>query len=119
MTDSTLWLARLTTAVGHLAAEPAAQVAYLASIGTAGLADELALEFEDAYNVLRPGLPQLNVPESAVEKLSRLEALLDEMSAGHQAELWTPGALQTSGYWSEVRRLATDVGHDLDGVAKG
>jgi hypothetical protein len=59
---------------------------------------------------------RLNVPQSAVEKLVRLDGLLDEMSGPQHAELWTPDAPKTSENWSEVRRLAIDVLYDLDGV---
>ena len=90
MTDWSLWFGQLIRTVRNLASEPDAQKAYLASLGTEGSADELALEFDDMYRPLVHQLDQLNVPHSAVEKLARLDEL--------------------------VRRLAADVVDDLDGV---
>jgi hypothetical protein len=113
MTDWALWLDRLVTAVDHLAAEPVAQKAYLASEGFEGSVDELALEFDDLYVPLAPQLAQLDIPHLAIEKLIRLDELLARMSGPQHAELWEPDALVTSHEWSEVRRLASGIVRDI------
>ena len=116
MTDWNLWLVQLVRTLRNLASEPEAQKAFLASLGTAGSNDELALEFDDIYRPLVHQFAQLNVPHSTVDKLARLDGLLDEMSGPQHHELWEPDALQTSERWAEVRRLAADVVSDLDGI---
>jgi hypothetical protein len=116
MTDWSLWLVQLVRTLRNLASEPDAQKAFLVALGSWDNTDELALEFDDIYRPLVHHLGELNVPQSAVEKLARLNELLDEMSGPQNAELWGPDALKTSERWAEVRRLAADILSDLDGV---
>jgi hypothetical protein len=119
MTDWSLWLVQLLRTLRNLASGPDAQKAFLVDLGTGDSADELALEFDDMYRPLVHQFDELNVPHSTVEKLARLDGLLDEMSGPQHAELWESDALQTSEQWSEVRRLAADVISDLDGMTNG
>jgi hypothetical protein len=114
MTDWVAWHARLVATLGHLAAEPVGQKAYLISIGVEGSADELALEFDDAYRPLIPHMAELKISGLAIAKLARLNDVLTEMSGADHLELWETAALETSNNWSQIRRLATEIIHDLE-----
>jgi hypothetical protein len=106
-------LARLATAVQHLAADADAQQAYLQNLGTPDSADELALEFDDLYRPLLSRIDEFDVPPLVAEKLAQLDSRLREMSGPEQFELWTPAALRTAEAWRMVRASAADVLVDL------
>jgi hypothetical protein len=103
--------AALRGTVTRLAAEPDAQLAYLKHIMRGIDAwpslDELALEFDDEYERVRPdsGPEAETLSPAAVEALALLDARLDAMSGEANAHLWEPAALNGP-EWTEVRRLA-------------
>jgi hypothetical protein len=88
--------------VERLAASAQEQEAYLRRLGTAPSADELALEFSDAFLV-----EQRNLDESARNAALVLDQYLSELSRPEKAELWTIGALYGASEWARVRELAT------------
>jgi hypothetical protein len=95
-------------AVSRLAAEPAAQRAYLASLGLSADVDELALEFNDvaaARDDMR-ALSELSADEHRA--VAEIDRLLRHMSGEANAHLWTQGALVTSARWKEVRVRAQE-----------
>lgn len=99
----------LETAVRHLAANPDEQIEYLAGLDTQGNADELALEFDDAY---RPARAQL--PLDLSRGLDQLDDLLRSFSGQPNSEEWTLEALSRSSRWAEVRDVARAIlGNDV------
>ena len=94
---------QLRAAVVRLAWAADAQIEYLHGIGVGGLADELALEFDDAFAVHR-ACPGSLGPAGPV--LADLDRALDRMSGEANARLWTGQALQSATEWREVRALA-------------
>ncbi|WP_410669524.1 hypothetical protein [Amycolatopsis sp. cmx-4-68] len=79
------------------------QQAWLREIGVPGLADELALEFDDFYEPLGRSLGH----GDATPVLAELDALLTRMSGEVNAHLWRPDALTSEPDWQRVRELAT------------
>jgi hypothetical protein len=93
----------LRAAVTRLASPADAQIAYLHGIGVGGLADELALEFEDLLATHRTTLGP------AGQVLTELDQVLERMSGEANAHLWTDLALQSAPEWREVRDLAAQA----------
>lgn len=98
-------------AIKRLAAPADEQENYLRQLGTAPLADELALEFSDAlgyqHGVLTP---------VALATARELDAQLTTMSGEHNASLWTLDALHTASEWNRVRELAKRALTEQDSV---
>jgi hypothetical protein len=94
----------LRAAVVRLAWAGDAQIEYLHDIGVGGLADELALEFDDRFAVHR-ACPDSLGPAGGV--LADLDRALERMSGEANAHLWTDQALSSASEWHEVRALAT------------
>jgi hypothetical protein len=92
---------QLDNAVARLAMPPTEQVAYLASLGVGRLADELALEFDDAYQPVAPLLEELDAPEELRGDLKSLDRALtsDDIE-------WPIAAVGESAAWAEIRYLA-------------
>lgn len=95
---------QLREALVRLRSSAKNQEAYLRQLGTAPSADELALEFSDAFGVLEGELD-----EPAFAAASRLDSYLEEMSSSEHAELWTIRALHTAPEWAHVRELAEEA----------
>jgi len=93
----------LRAAVVRLAWTSDAQIEYLHGIGVGGLADELALEFDDLFAVHRT-CPDSLGPAGCV--LADLDRTLERMSGEVNAHLWTDQALRSASEWHEVRALA-------------
>ncbi|MFI6101281.1 hypothetical protein ACIA8G_37530 [Lentzea sp. NPDC051213] len=91
----------LKEAVGRLAMPADAQRAWLESIGTAPLADELALEFDDAL------IRHRAVSTEAAALVARINGLLEDMSG--PGPVWHVDALATAPQWAEVRALAQEA----------
>jgi hypothetical protein len=99
---------QLDNAVARLAIPPTEQLAYLASIGVGGLADELALEFDDAYQPVAPLLEELEAPEELREDLTSLDQALTSDSLE-----WSIAAVGESDAWAEIRHLAMRIASAL------
>ncbi|MCK9517410.1 MAG: hypothetical protein M0R74_00060 [Dehalococcoidia bacterium] len=100
-------LGMLRVAVSHLAAEPGTQLAYLEDLDTTECADELALEFDDAFSASHSLLESGKLSESAMVALRALDAKLGAMPP--RDDLWTREALQNAPEWVEVRQTARHV----------
>jgi hypothetical protein len=96
-------LRRLWWAVLDLAGPYEHHLKDLRELGEAGAYAKLALEFSDAYALVRGTLPA-----NAVAKLDRLDAALHDMSGPERAELWHPDAV-TGTEWNRLRMLATNA----------
>ncbi|MEV6598561.1 hypothetical protein AB0M36_17040 [Actinoplanes sp. NPDC051346] len=84
-----------------------AQVAWLQQLftDTARSVDELALEFDDGFQ-LAPAFIELGwLNAAALPALEQLDARLDAMSSDHNAELWQLDGLARED-WDRVRGLA-------------
>jgi len=93
----------------RLASSADEQRAYLRKLGTAPLADELALEFSDLLPVVQDTLD-----ESARRVARRLDEYLVGFSGEANAELWTVDALERAPEWTRVRDLANELLRHLD-----
>lgn len=90
--------------VERLSAPAHEQQAYLERLGTAPSADELGLEFDDAYAAIRPTLP-----ERLADVAARLDRYLASLSDDENTELWTVAALASAPEWQRVRELAKEL----------
>ncbi|MBM2614391.1 hypothetical protein JIG36_02315 [Actinoplanes sp. LDG1-06] len=84
-----------------------AQAAWISRLSTetAQLLDELALDFDDGFQLV-PAFVELGwLNAAALAALRRLDAQLDAMSGDHNAELWSVDALARE-EWDRVRSLA-------------
>ncbi|MEW2275624.1 hypothetical protein GA0115256_14417 [Streptomyces sp. DconLS] len=77
--------------------------------------DELALEFDDVFLLLAGSQQEEPLDEEAMRKLRLIDAVLEEMSGGENAERWSREALATDEGWHQVRALARDVLVSLQG----
>ncbi|MFI7598879.1 hypothetical protein [Actinoplanes sp. NPDC049681] len=93
--------------VAVLALPPDAQVAWLHELftGTGRPVDELALEFDDGFQ-LAPAFIELGwLNAAALPALEQLGVRLEAMSGEHNAELWHVDGLAHED-WDRVRGLA-------------
>lgn len=105
-------MAALREAVKNLSLSSSLQVKYIHSLSCnaeAPLADELALEFDDAYSPFKENLDELNWSEDARSKLLELDALLNEMSMPRNRHLWCVDAVENSREWQAVREKAAHI----------
>lgn len=109
MSRSGLGIAQLVAALQRLAADPAVQTAYLASLGVNPSLDELALEFDDAYRIVQPRFRELGVSPQAIARLARVDDALAKMSGARNAQLWESSALASSDAWAKLRSLASEA----------
>lgn len=83
------------------------------------LTDELALDFDDGYQLA----PQLKegglISEKAFDLLSQIDRILEEMSDRLRGNVWNDEALKENPVWEECRILArkalTELNEDLPG----
>lgn len=94
---------QILAALGNLSATADAQIAYLAGLGIADCADELALELSDL--IVEHKQP-VGLSDRQFHAISRVTKTLDRMSGAQNSALWTVEALRHSEEWAEIRRLA-------------
>ena len=87
----------------RLASSPEEQKLYLENLKVAPLADELALEFEDALLIFRSRLTA-----SQIEFVEEIDNLLNQMSNGSE-DLWHVNALSNNPSWQAVRVKAKEA----------
>ncbi|GAB7042777.1 MULTISPECIES: hypothetical protein [Catenuloplanes] len=104
----------LIRAVARLALDADGQRAYLEAIGTAGLADELALELGEAALLMDQLEDAGWVSEADAALVRRIGALLDAMGGA----LWDPGVLATAPEWAAVRAAARRFIFRTEGVVR-
>jgi len=86
------------SSLDRLAAPATEQVRYLTSLGVSGLADELALEFDDLYRPIVADLEQLSLEAAALCR--ELDRLLSSDRLG-----WTFADLEST-EWELIRATA-------------
>jgi hypothetical protein len=91
-------------ALQRLASSAQEQESYLVKLGTAPSADELALEYSDALELV-----QADLDETVRGAARQLDRYLEEISGREHAELWTVAALHVAPEWMHVRELASSV----------
>jgi hypothetical protein len=101
-------LRRLRAALEHLAWPAARQRDYLIGLGVAPLADELALEFDDAFRPVDTMPATLGLSAAAQESLLAVDHTLEAMS-NSDSHVWQVDSLAGSTKWAEIRRLAAMV----------
>lgn len=99
--DTQGWMARLRATLERLAAPAGDQVAYLEALGTGEVADELALEFDDAFRPLEPALRDEPGTGQLLETLKALDRALTADSLG-----WSVQEIREQADWTGVRVLA-------------
>lgn len=101
-------LAPMIAAVSRLAEDSDAQRRYLAQLGVKGQADELALEFDDAYRPARPRLAEQADGPETMSACDELDSALDDDSLS-----WDPADLDDQ-RWRAIRALAARVLNSLE-----
>jgi hypothetical protein len=102
-------LARFIRSVAVLALAAPEQLAYLAAVGIPEGVDELAMEFDDGQ-LLSGQFQEFGwITPAFRQRIAPLNALLDRMSGGQHADLWTAEALLGAPEWVHVRSLARDL----------
>lgn len=106
MADIDRALRELEVSLGRLAAPADEQRAYLESLGTGALADELALEFhDDLLAVMGSAGPKLR-DSAAMRAVAEVDDALRNMSGPANERLWRPEGLRTAKEWAALRRSA-------------
>ena len=102
----------LIKSIELLASTSDGQRRYLKQIGTFPSADELALEFDDAY---RPFISQAEADfqNLIMIGLSKIDSLLNLYSDMKDKTIWSEEALDNI-YWTEVRDTAISVLKELN-----
>ena len=103
------------SALEHLAWPAGEQIAYLVDLGTAPQLDELALELDDAVQVLPQLVEREWLTQEQAAMITAVNNKLFEMSGAENAALWDAGALSTSREWTDVRSLAQNALRALRG----
>jgi hypothetical protein len=68
--------------------------------------DELALNFDDAFQLSDQLEASGQLTRQQVEALERIDKLLEEMTGRHETALWTLEALRGSREWQAIRAEA-------------
>jgi hypothetical protein len=107
--DWATWaLNRLREAVERLAAPPEAQTAWLRETATYPSLHELALEFDDADQLLPELVTRKLISPRTVECLAAVDSCLAKMSGPSNLSQWEPQAL-SQGAWRELRDRAREA----------
>lgn len=99
------------SSLDRLAAPATDQIRYLTSLGVSGLADELALEFDDLYRPIVAELEQLSLEAAALCR--ELDRLLSSERLG-----WTFADLEST-QWELIRTTAAAASAGLRRSAGG
>jgi hypothetical protein len=119
MTDAPtpISLERLRSALARLSWSASEQREYLLGLGV-GLADELALEFDDALRPIRHALFNLDLPAGVQASIVAIDRKFEEMSGSRNGSdlLWELDALDQVGQWDELRTLAQTAIAEWDDI---
>ncbi len=96
---------RLLESLIRLAATSDVQRDWLEAVGTAPLADELALELAEALAPYRHRMEELPFSDAAIETIMALDHHLESFSGQSNARLWDVESLDEPA-WIEARDLA-------------
>ncbi|MBI3298836.1 MAG: hypothetical protein HYZ75_11770 [Elusimicrobia bacterium] len=106
MADTDEALRELEASLGRLAAPAEEQLAYLNSLGTGELADELALELHDDLLAVK-GCAEPDLRDSAAMRaVVEVDDALQRMSGAANERLWRPEGLRAAEEWAALRLLA-------------
>jgi hypothetical protein len=97
----------LLEAIERLADPAEQQIAWLQEVGTYPSADELALEFDDWFQLADQLVEAWIITPEAVDAMKPIDALLDEMSG--PKPFWSPEALTHAPEWEQIREHARQV----------
>lgn len=93
-------------ALETLALPPNEQAAYLLKGGYGDCTDELALEFDDAYQIIKGYFGKQRLPSEAENLLESIHSQLNSISGPQHSEFWTTVALKERQEWASIRELA-------------
>ena len=105
---------QLISSVRVLATSPDGQLRHLADLGTPQLADELALDFNDAFVLLDQLVGRGYLTGDQARALVALDDQLKVMSGPENADLWRPDSVRDSPQWERVRMLANEARRVLE-----
>lgn len=108
-------LVALREVLTRLAAPAAEQATYLDRLGVAPLADELALELQDAASRIPELVEAGHLSARQAELVRFVDGKLAAMS--DEPNLWTIEALARRPEWADVRRLAADAAREPNPIA--
>ncbi len=103
----------MRAALETLSLAPEKQRAYLATGGYGDCADELALDFDDAYKVLEPHFGKTHFPKEAESLLKSIDSQLKAISGEGRERFWTTSALKSEPEWNSIRALAAQASRVL------
>src|SRR5579875_3441489 len=113
MMDAFQVLAELKRCLRNLASTAEQQLTYLGSLGAISV-DELALELDEALDMLwiptRHGL----ISEEKVESVERVRSALRDLARPDHASLWSEQGLIVAREWEHIRELASNALECLD-----
>jgi hypothetical protein len=101
----------LIPAIEMLAADAGVQREYLNKLGTYPCLDELALEFDDAYQPFKAQYDK-SIPDTILVKIDAIDSALALLSDSGDVTLWDESSLDTKP-WVEVRNLARDILYEI------
>uniref|UniRef100_A0AAU3I659 Uncharacterized protein n=1 Tax=Streptomyces sp. NBC_01393 TaxID=2903851 RepID=A0AAU3I659_9ACTN len=90
-----------------LAAEPSVQVAWLEGYGVP--ADEIALDFDNAFGVSEQLVEEGRLNPEALPDLRDIDEVFSAMSSERNASRWTEDALYGDEGWIKARKLARRI----------
>jgi hypothetical protein len=97
----------LMSAIEMLAANACVQREYLNKLGTYPCLDELALEFDDAYQPFKAQYDK-SIPDTILVKIDAIDSALALLSDSEDVTVWDGSSLATKP-WIDIRNLACDV----------
>ena len=101
--DSRLW-----RAIASIAEAPPSAEESMRRPATAGFAENLIFEFDEAYTYFVEGFETLPSEEQMLA-LQAVDTHVSSMVGLKDAELWTEGARREAAEWQDVRALAERV----------
>lgn len=102
-------LNELRGALLHLAADAGGQVDYLRGLNVGDCADELALEFDDAFVPIAQFFGSGIFSPDFERHLENINEILSSMSGESKSDLWRLAALSSRDEWSRVRELSSQA----------
>jgi|GEM_PF-3397730 len=88
------------------------QIAYLEDLGTSPSTDELALQFDDTYQVFKGYLGDqfgdILCKKRILKKLDSISLIFDEMSAIPNNSFWNISSLDNK-EWANIRKIAVET----------
>ncbi len=102
-------LALLIDSLQVLAQPADKQVQYLEGLGVAPISDELALEFDDAFHLVRQLLNDGVIDAHTYLELVELDDFLRKLSGEEYKGMWTTQAVAVEQEWCTIRAHAQRI----------